>query len=337
MELLAPNQQFLEYFETTAELIEGVSPCIRLIPLIPAGYAGVAPNTVLVSAYDSEADPAQTNYYMLNAGGVTGRNLIKITIDSSFEPGFKYQGFAGPFTVEGVSVENKKIPSICFAVLPYNGVNVTHINNLEYDEETDPVADIAAALAILESATYGNAAIKTLIDLIKAKTDTIPANTAVTGEYNTTLSTISGKVDAVQSTANTAAGYANDAKTTVQNGTYGNAATKTLLDAVAASTNTGIPATLALLATANNLTAAKAVVDDIKATVNHEDYGNAAIVGTLSDMLTPLTALWRRFFKKVVKDKVAKTIMTYADDDTTVLTTQPYTETDETDSIGAAV
>lgn len=49
---------------------------------------------------------------------------------------------------------------------------------------------------------------------------------------------------------------------------------------------------------------------------------------------TMLVQLWRRFFKKVVKD--ATTVKTYADNGTTVDTTQTYTSVAGTDTINAA-
>ena len=47
-----------------------------------------------------------------------------------------------------------------------------------------------------------------------------------------------------------------------------------------------------------------------------------------------LVQLWRRFFAKAVRDDNAKTIKTYADDGTTVLTTQNYTDDGTVESVG---
>lgn len=64
-----------------------------------------------------------------------------------------------------------------------------------------------------------------------------------------------------------------------------------------------------------------------------------APTGVASNFREMMVQLWRRFFKRVYKDKNAGTIRTYADDGTTVITTQAYTTTagaDTTDNVGAA-
>lgn len=61
--------------------------------------------------------------------------------------------------------------------------------------------------------------------------------------------------------------------------------------------------------------------------------------GVASNYREMMVQLWRRFFKKTVKSASGLTIKTYADDGTTVITTQTYTTTassDTDDTIGAA-
>jgi hypothetical protein len=53
------------------------------------------------------------------------------------------------------------------------------------------------------------------------------------------------------------------------------------------------------------------------------------VAGTFREMLV---ALWRRFHKRVTRSTT--TIQTYADDNTTVMTTQTYTSTGSTDDVG---
>jgi hypothetical protein len=62
---------------------------------------------------------------------------------------------------------------------------------------------------------------------------------------------------------------------------------------------------------------------------------------TVPSLVSPATGpvgyifqLWRRFFKKVHKD--ATTLKTYADDSTTIITTQTYTSAGGVDDVGAA-
>jgi len=56
--------------------------------------------------------------------------------------------------------------------------------------------------------------------------------------------------------------------------------------------------------------------------------------GVASDFREMLVQLWRRFFKKTVLTSTA--LMTYADDGTTVLTTQTVSETSTSQTMGAA-
>jgi hypothetical protein len=62
----------------------------------------------------------------------------------------------------------------------------------------------------------------------------------------------------------------------------------------------------------------------------------AVATGPAAGILGMVQQIWRRFFKRTVKDKDALTIKTYADDGTTVKTTQAYTSDTHTDDLGAA-
>lgn len=64
----------------------------------------------------------------------------------------------------------------------------------------------------------------------------------------------------------------------------------------------------------------------------------AAPSGLASNFREMLVQVWRRFFKKVVRDANAGTIVTYADDGTTPVTSQSYTTsgTDEDETVGGA-
>jgi hypothetical protein len=62
-----------------------------------------------------------------------------------------------------------------------------------------------------------------------------------------------------------------------------------------------------------------------------------APTGPATSLRGMVVQLWRRFFRRAVLDTSAKTITTYADDGTTVLTTQPVDQTDATETQGAAV
>jgi hypothetical protein len=56
------------------------------------------------------------------------------------------------------------------------------------------------------------------------------------------------------------------------------------------------------------------------------DIDTTAPTGPASDVRQMLIQVWRKLFAKVVKDEASGTIKTYADDGTTVVTTQPYTD-----------
>lgn len=56
--------------------------------------------------------------------------------------------------------------------------------------------------------------------------------------------------------------------------------------------------------------------------------------GVASNFREMVIATWRRFYKKVTKD--SDEIKTYADNGSTVLTTQTYTSSDPNDDVGAA-
>lgn len=59
------------------------------------------------------------------------------------------------------------------------------------------------------------------------------------------------------------------------------------------------------------------------------------ITGVASGFLEQVVQLWRYFFKRTVKDET--TIKTYADDGTTVVTSQPYVDTESSQERGVAV
>lgn len=61
--------------------------------------------------------------------------------------------------------------------------------------------------------------------------------------------------------------------------------------------------------------------------------------GVASNFRQMMVQVWRRFFKRVYKDASNNTIKTYADDGTTVVTSQAYSTSstfDTTDNVGAA-
>jgi hypothetical protein len=62
----------------------------------------------------------------------------------------------------------------------------------------------------------------------------------------------------------------------------------------------------------------------------------AAPSGPAADFRGMVVQLWRRFFAKAVLDKTAQTLVTYADDATTRMTTQTATETATMETQGAA-
>ena len=65
-----------------------------------------------------------------------------------------------------------------------------------------------------------------------------------------------------------------------------------------------------------------------------DSISTTAPAGVAANFREMLVQVWRRFFKRAVKDTT--TLKTYADNGTSVLTTQAYTSTGGTDDVGAA-
>ncbi len=105
------------------------------------------------------------------------------------------------------------------------------------------------------------------------------------------------------------------------------AAMKTSLNAATPTVSVGA------VTLANNAITTAAIQDgaitDAKITV-------PAVSGVATGVLSMLVQLWRRFFRKVDKDSAGGTIKTYANDGTSVLTTQTITSVGTTDTQGPA-
>lgn len=86
------------------------------------------------------------------------------------------------------------------------------------------------------------------------------------------------------------------------------------------------------LATPTNITAATGVVLDATGLDAIPVTAPAGVAATFREMIVQT---WRRFFKRVTKD--ATNIKTYADNGTSVVTTQAYTSAGGTDDIGAGI
>lgn len=207
-----------------------------------------------------------------------------------------------------------------------------------------------------------------LIDAIKAKTDTIPtfpSNFAALGinasghvsrvtlvDTTTTATTTTTLTNLPAITANwlTAAGVSSDvwaelfaATLPAGNvGEFGNTVTAAAAYAVLAATDTAA----ILVDTGTTL---QAELDGIQSTIGAAGAGLTAVSlastgldaisttapsGVASNFREMVVQTWRRFFKRVTKD--SDEIKTYADNGSTVLTTQPYTSVDPDDDVGAA-
>ena len=147
----------------------------------------------------------------------------------------------------------------------------------------------ATAESIVGSGTFGNSAIKTAVDAVKAKTDNLPSDPADQSLIIAATDTLAAAIDSTLSAATSAASSAGSAATIVGSGTHGNAALKTLIDAK--------PTAAQLLATA-------------VATSN--------TAGTVGDCLNAARA---QGFGKWVLNSSTKELKLYGPDGTTVVAT----------------
>lgn len=186
--------------------------------------------------------------------------------------------------------------------------------------------------AIASSVTHGNAALKTLIDTlddyvdtevaaIKAKTDNLPSAAPGT----------SGGILIVGTNGNVSFNSLNIAGDIDVGGTL-NADLIGSITGDITGTITGIagitfPTNFGSFAI-NGSGQVKLASDGL------DSISTTAPTGVASNFREMLVQTWRRFFKKTVRD--ATTIKTYADNGTTVLTTQSYTSVDPDDNVGAA-
>lgn len=130
-----------------ATLTDGASPGISIKEMTSLTTAIGGDGTLFVEAYGEES--AQTSYYIKDVGSVTGVHKLVVSC-ADLDAGSAYEVYLEDFSVDGVSVDNHKIPNIRFAVAPYGSSNVTHVNGTVVSDETDPVASIALIQAVIE-------------------------------------------------------------------------------------------------------------------------------------------------------------------------------------------
>jgi len=78
----------------------------------------------------------------------------------------------------------------------------------------------------------------------------------------------------------------------------------------------------------------KSIVGLQPGAISDDSFTVPTLTGPATGVVGRMTQLWRRFFKRVTKS--ATQIKTYADDGTTVTTTQGYTSVGDNDDVGAA-
>jgi hypothetical protein len=152
--------------------------------------------------------------------------------------------------------------------------------------------------------------VSTNVAAIKARTDNLPSDPADASDVAAAFST-------VNSTLATIAGYID-----------------TEIAAIKAKTD-NLPPSPAAVGSA--MTLADGAITSAKiadGAITSAKFTVSAITGVASGILEKIDQIWRRFFKQVTKSSTQ--IKTYADDGTTVLTTQSATESGSDQTLGEA-
>jgi hypothetical protein len=224
-------------------------------------------------------------------------------------------------------------------------LNTAHFgaNNLLTGQRTDCPANQALSVA-----SYGDPGAPTTGTVAEAATSDVrhgtqygAGGTAHTGSAyipaaNTVLSGVN--VDATTGTlvssdpgqACVLSGVSYEINSASKTGTLAFLAAQDVADAMKLAPTSGQPAAGSVMDCLANRTGYKLAPDGLDAV------DTTAPTGPAANFRQMLVQLWRRFFKKAILDHGAGTLVTYADDGASVLTTQVASETQQVETQGPA-
>ncbi len=182
----------------------------------------------------------------------------------------------------------------------------------DYDAPTH--AEMTAELATADDAVLAQVA------LVKAKTDNLPADPADASDIAAAFSTVNTNVDT--------------AEFNIMERLGAPATTNIAGDIGAVQTKLGAPAGVSMSA---DIAAIPTTKTDYKlASDGLDSVATTAPAGVASNFREMLVQTWRRWFKKTHYDISNNTLKTYADNGTSVLTTQATTVSATDEDVGAA-
>lgn len=181
--------------------------------------------------------------------------------------------------------------------------------------------------------------IVTYVDCLPATWVTVPTAAQNASQVRTELTTELERIDAAVTTrAPSSTALSNLTWTDTKAGYIDSAvSSRSSHDATAVVTALGTGSTLTACATATSVTVSDKTGFKL-ASDGLDSISTAAPTGVASDFREMIVQTWRRFFKKAVRTYTGgtKTIKTYADNGSTVLTTQPISDDGTDETQGAA-